>query len=75
MVFFAQVQPNLDIMNNLMRAYLASGLTFKVAKTFEEMEAENIAPNVFTLNFLVEVRMDFSPSIVLSLLLFGHISV
>lgn len=52
-----QLKPTLDVMNNLMRAYLASGLTFKVWKTFEEMEVDKIPPNVFTLNFLVEVSL------------------
>lgn len=48
--------PTLETLNNIMRAYLSSGLTHKAWKTFEEIDFHRLTPNVFTLNCLVEVR-------------------
>lgn len=48
--------PTLETLNNVIRAYLASGLTHKAWKTFEEIEYHRLTPNIFTLNCLVEVR-------------------
>lgn len=47
--------PTLETLNNVIRAYLASGLTHKAWKTFEEIEFHRLTPNIFTLNCLVEV--------------------
>jgi pentatricopeptide repeat protein len=51
----AGVVPTLEAMNNVIRAYLASGLSHKALKAFSDMEKYNIAPNIFTMNYVVEV--------------------
>jgi pentatricopeptide repeat protein len=51
----AGVMPTLEAMNNIIRAYLASGLSHKALKAFADMEKYNIAPNIFTMNYVVEV--------------------
>lgn len=51
-----KIVPTLETLNNVIRANLASGLTHKAWKTFEEIEYHKLTPNIFTLNCLVEVQ-------------------